>query len=80
LAGFEPARENPTDFKSVALTTRPQCLLNKIASAFVKLQLNDLNTIIFFGFLSEVRTLVNHSTCLIKIKFTRKQADLTELY
>lgn len=26
LAGFEPARENPIDFKSIALTTRPQCL------------------------------------------------------
>ena len=29
LAGFEPARENPMDFKSIALTTRSQCL-NKL--------------------------------------------------
>jgi hypothetical protein len=30
LAGFEPARENPMDFKSIALTTRPQCLANNL--------------------------------------------------
>ena len=26
LTGFEPVRENPMDFKSIALTTRPQYL------------------------------------------------------
>ena len=25
-AGFEPARETPRDFESLALTTRPNCL------------------------------------------------------
>lgn len=30
VAGFEPAREIPTDFKSVALTTRPYCLSGRL--------------------------------------------------
>lgn len=28
LTGFEPVRENPMDFKSIALTTRPQYLID----------------------------------------------------
>ena len=32
LAGFEPARENPMDFKSIALTTRPQYLIDNKGS------------------------------------------------
>ena len=35
LAGFEPARENPMDFKSIALTARPQCLLIPIVLEYV---------------------------------------------
>ena len=32
-AGFEPARETPRDFESLALTTRPNCLSWSLATA-----------------------------------------------
>ncbi len=31
-AGFEPARETPRDFESLALTTRPNCQLCQLTS------------------------------------------------